>query len=108
MSTQQSKDGVEQEVQPQCEPHANSPRCDNCGQQPAYHQRETRDISPTDRGDEVREYTENFCDDCATELGLICPTCGYTDPEWRGETACSDDWHYKRYFGRPYEGEMLT
>jgi hypothetical protein len=43
--------------------------CDSCGS-PASHWRENRDECPTDRGVEVRWYTESLCDDCYKEQGF--------------------------------------
>jgi hypothetical protein len=45
--------------------------CDNCGLTPAYPCGERRDVCPTDRGDEVREYTLYLCDECYA--GLVVP-----------------------------------
>jgi hypothetical protein len=43
--------------------------CDSCGAE-ATHWRFNRDLCPTDRGTEVREYIESLCDDCAEESKL--------------------------------------
>lgn len=40
------------------------PACSNCGIRPAPYSRPCYDICPTDRGDERRDYTEHFCEDC--------------------------------------------
>jgi len=46
-------------------------KCDNCGASPAPYEKENRDICPTDRGNEVREYREHFCHECVEEFGLL-------------------------------------
>jgi hypothetical protein len=39
--------------------------CDSCGA-PATVERATFDVTDTDRGDQVREYTEHLCSGCAS------------------------------------------
>ena len=56
----------------------NKVRCHDCGlvedendeNQPAFHQVPYQDVTPTDRGDWVREGYEWICDDCHKERGI--------------------------------------
>lgn len=42
--------------------------CADCGGPNAYWEREVREKNPTDRGEEIREFTEYFCLDCYVEI----------------------------------------
>lgn len=47
------------------------PSCDSCGSRDGVKTYPGRSVCPTDLGDEIREYDENLCDECAQGMGRI-------------------------------------